>query len=203
MSNNEKKKENDSLRTLQRALNSLTSLKIEKDKVVEEIPEVSAIDRYKEDNIPAVVEDEEYSNKIEQVAALQFLGKSKEEICEILSIDPKTFKEICLDVEFQNVKKRLAEDKKVYILSKLLDRVDEGMGALSDLIGAADEDRTRLNAVALLLEQTNRLLDEQKTNSGGNSYADLLKRANIPEGEVEQVNLAQIIMRQRSERGLK
>ena len=202
MSNIEKKKDNDNLRKLRSTLNALTKLSIQKDKVVEEIPEISSLEKYQNNNSQIdIVEDESFLAKIEEVASLQFLGKKKEEICQLLSIDSKTFKEIVLSDEFQNIKKRLAEDKKVYILSQLLDKIDNAMSALSELVETSDEDKTRLNAVALLFEQTHHLLDEQKTGSGG-GYADLMRGANIPSGEVEQVNLAQIILRRRKERGL-
>jgi hypothetical protein len=202
MSNKEKKDDNDTLRKLNETLNALTRISIEKDKIVEEIPEITTLEKYKENNTPDVVEDEAFSNLVEQVAALQFIGKNKDEICKILSIDTKTFKDVVLDENFQNVKKRLAEDKKVYILSQLLDRIDEGMTALRELISTSDEDKTRLNAVALLLEQTTRLLDDQKTASV-DGYADLLKRSNVNPADVERVNFAQVILRARSERGLK
>lgn len=201
MSNNEKKIENDSLRKLRSSLDELITLSNEKTEVVNKIPETSALQKYQNRNNVDVVDDEDFSNLVEKVATLQFLGENKHRICGVLSIDLKEFKKIVLSEEYQNVKKLLVDDKKVYILSKLLAEVDHSLEQLRNLVENSDEDRTKLNAIALWMEQTNRLLDEQKNQS--NVYLDFAKQANIPTDRIEQVNLAQIILKQRSERGLK
>lgn len=199
MSNDDRKLDNDSVRAVKSKLNELDRLMKERDSEESSHPEVALIQKYEDNNLPAVVEDEVFANLCEQAAALQFAGNKKDEICRALEIDAKKYKEIVLSDEFANVKKRLAEDHKVHILSKVLGQVDAAIIALSDLLDTADEDRVKLNAAALVLEHAQRLLEEQKAQFP--NIANVIKDA-AAGGEPVTLTLAQVIMRQRSERGL-
>jgi len=199
MSNNGKKQENDSMRSVQSKLNELNRIVRQKDETIQSNPETTLIDRYKDQSQVAVVEDETFSNLCEQVAALQFAGNKKDKICETLEINPRLYKEIVLSQDFADVKKRIAEDNKVVILSKILNQVDAAMIALSELLETADEDRVRLNAAALVLEHASRLLEEQKSQFP--NIQNVIKDA-AAGSEPVTVTLAQIIMKQREDRGL-
>jgi len=199
MANDDRKLENDSIRGVQSTLNELNRLVREKDSVVSTIPEVSLITKYQNESLPDVVEDEQFASLCEQTAALQFAGNKKDDICKVLEIDPKKYKEIVLSQDFLDIKRRIAEDQKVNILSKILGQVDAAVFALSELMDTADEDRTRLNAAALVLEHAQRLLEEQKSQFP--SIGNVIKDA-ANSGEPVTLTLAQVIMRQRDERGL-
>ena len=199
MGNNERKSDNDSIRKVQSSLNELNRLVTEKNNTVATIPEVSLIDKYHDQSLPDVVEDEEFANLCEQTAALQFAGSKKDEVCKALEIDPKKYKEIVLSQDFLDIKKRIAEDLKINILSKILGQVDSAIMALAELMNVADEDRTKLNAAALVLEHASRLLEEQKSQFP--NIGNVIKDA-ANSGEPVTLTLAQVIMRQRDERGL-
>lgn len=204
MPNKQKQQDGEDIRNLKQRLDLLTKAIDENTEIQEVIPEASLIQKYQENNQSAiaVLEDEEFSNLTEQVAALQFSGKKQEEICKILSIDSKEFKLVVLSEQFQDVKRRLAEDQKTYILSKSLAKVDQAFQKLGDLIKCADEDKTSLNAIALVLEQAHRLLEDQKGNSPSALFGGAIKEAN-KQGDEVSVSLAHIIMKRRQERGLK
>jgi len=199
MANNDRKLENDSIRGVQSTLNELNRVVREKDAVVESIPEVSLIDKYHNESLPDVVEDEQFANLCEQTAALQYAGSKKDDICKALEIDPRKYKEIVLSQDFIDVKRRIAEDHKVNILSKILGQVDSAVIALADLLDTADEDRTKLNAAALVLEHAQRLLEDQKSQFP--NIGNVIKDA-ADSGQPVMVSLAQVIMRQRDDRGL-
>lgn len=199
MGNNEKKSENDNIRTVQATLNELNRAVLAKDAVVTSHPEVSLITQYQDQSLPDVIEDEQFANLCEQAAALQYSGNTKEDICKALEIDPKEYKRIVLSQDFIDIKRRIAEDHKVNILSKILGQVDQAVLSLSELMQVADEDRTRLNAAALVLEHAQRLLEEQKSQFP--SIGNVIKDA-ANSGEPVTLTLAQVIMRQRDERGL-
>jgi hypothetical protein len=199
MGNNDKKLENDSIRSVQSTLNELNRIVREKDSVVSSVPEVSLIAKYQDQNLPDIVEDEQFANLCEQAAALQYSGNKKDDICKALEIDAKKYKEIVLSQDFIDIKRRIAEDHKVNILSKILGQVDSAVIALAELMGNADEDRTRLNAAALVLEHAQRLLEEQKASFP--NISNVIKDA-ADSGQPVMVSLAQVIMRQRDERGL-
>lgn len=152
MGNNDRKLENDSIRKVQSTLNELNRIVKEKDVVVESTPEVGLITKYQDQNLPDVIEeDEEFANLCERAAALQYSGSKKQDICDALEIDSKRYKEIVLSQDFIDIKRRIAEDHKVNILSKILGQVDSAVMALAELLVTADEDRTKLNAAALVL----------------------------------------------------
>jgi hypothetical protein len=199
LSNNGKKYDNDNIRTIQSKLNELNRIVREKDKVVDVTPEASLIEKYQDQNLPDVVEDDAFSTLCERVAALQFAGNKKEDICSALEIDTKTYKDIVLSDSFIAVKKRIAEDNKVYILSRILNQVDSAIMTLADLQQVADEDKVRLNAAALVLEHASRLLEEQKAYMPNieNVIKDAAKGT-----EPVTVTLAQIILKNREDRGL-
>lgn len=199
MSNIDKKFENDSIRTVQSKLNDLNRLVREKEALVEVTPEVNLITKYQDQTLPDVVEDEQFASLCEQAAALQYAGNKKDEICNTLGIDLKKYKEIVLSQDFLDIKRRIAEDHKVNILSKVLGQVDSAIMALAELMNVADEDRVRLNAAALVLEHAARLLEEQKSQFP--SINNVIKDA-ANSGEPVTLTLAQVIMRQRDERGL-
>lgn len=200
MGNNDRKLENDSIRKVQSTLNELNRIVKEKDVVVESTPEVGLITKYQDQNLPDVIEeDEEFANLCERAAALQYSGSKKQDICDALEIDSKRYKEIVLSQDFIDIKRRIAEDHKVNILSKILGQVDSAVMALAELLVTADEDRTKLNAAALVLEHAQRLLEEQR-NSFPN-ISNVIKDA-ADSGQPVMVSLAQVIMRQRDERGL-
>ena len=195
-----KKQDNDNIRTVQAKLNELNRVVREKNEAVDITPEASLIDKYQSQSLPAVVEeDEQFSNLCEKVAALQFAGNKKDKICEALEIDPKIYKEIVVSQDFIDIKKRISEDEKVNILTKILGQVDAAIFALSELLDTADEDRVKLNAAALVLEHASRLLEEQKSQFP--NIQNVIKDAASGSDSVT-VSLAQIIMRQRDERGL-
>lgn len=201
MSNKDKKSENDNLRELKEKLNTLDKFIDEKSEIVDITPELGLIDKYHDKKSEELIlEDDAFSNVIEQVAALQFSGKKQDEICKFLDLSPKEFKTIVLTEEFQNVKKRLLEDQKTYILSKALEQIDGAFDKIKKLIKVADEDKTSLNAVALLLDQISRLSNDIQGNFAG-SLGGLAKKAQEEGADVE-VNLAQIIMKNRKNRGL-
>ncbi len=200
MSNDEKKADNDSVRAIASTFNALNRLVREKETLVAATPEATLPDLYNTQSSPAVVEDEAFANQCEQVAALQFSGQKKDAICKTLEIDLRDYKKIVLSPEFAEIKKRIAEDQKVNILSKILNQVDSAVMALAELMDTADEDRTRLNAAALVLEHAARLLDEQKSQMP--SFQNVIRDA-AATGEPVIMNLAQVIMNQRAERGLK
>ena len=200
MSNDEKKADNDSIRSIQSTFNTLNRLVREKEEIVASTPEANLPATYSDQSLPDVIEDEAFANQCEQVAALQFAGQKKDAICKTLEIELKDYKKIVLSQEFVDIKKRIAEDHKVNILSKILNQVDSAVMALAELMDTADEDRTRLNAAALVLEHASRLLEEQKSQMP--SFQSVIKDA-AATGEPVIMNLAQVIMNQRSERGLK
>lgn len=204
MSNEIKKKDNEDIRNLKNRLDSLTKAIDDNTEIQEVVPEISMIQKYQENNneIAVLEEEEAFSNLTEQVAALQFAGKKQEEICTLLNIMPKEFKAVVLSDQFQDVKRRLAEDQKTYILSKSLQKVDQAFQKLGDLIKCADEDKTSLNAIALVLEQAHRLLEDQRGNSPAALFGGAIKEAN-KQGDEVSVSLAHIIMKKRQERGLK
>jgi hypothetical protein len=199
MANDGKKIENDSIREVQSKLNELNRIVREKDATVESIPEVSLIQKYQNESLPDVVEDEQFASLCEQTAALQYNGSKKEDICKALEIDARKYKEIVLSQDFIDIKRRIAEDHKVTILSKVLGQVDAAIFALSELLDTADEDRVKLNAAALVLEHASRLLEDQKSSFP--SISNVIKDA-ANSGEPVTLTLAQVIMRQRDERGL-
>jgi len=199
MANNDRKLENDSIRGVQSTLNELNRIVREKDEVVESIPEVSLITKYQNESLPDVVEDEQFASLCEQTAALQYSGSKKDDICKALEIEPRKYKEIVLSQDFIDVKRRIAEDHKVNILSKILGQVDAAVIALADLLDTADEDRTKLNAAALVLEHAQRLLEDQKASFP--NINNVIKDA-ADSGQPVIMNLAQVIMRQRDDRGL-
>lgn len=199
MSNNDKKIENNNIREVQSTLNQLNRLIKEKNDVISETPEVSLIAKYSKENLPDIIEDEQFANLCEQTAALQFAGSKKEDICKALEIDARKYKEIVLSQDFIDIKKRIAEDQKVNILSKILGQVDSAVDALSELLDTADEDRTKLNAAALVLEHAQRLLEEQKSQFP--SIGNVIKDA-ANSGEPVTLSLAQVIIQQRAARGL-
>ena len=200
MSNDEKKADNDSIRSIQSTFNTLNRLVREKEEIVASTPEANLPATYSDQSLPDVIEDEAFANQCEQVAALQFAGQKKDTICKTLEIELKDYKKIVLSQDFVDIKKRIAEDQKVNILSKILNQVDSAVMALAELMDTADEDRTRLNAAALVLEHASRLLEEQKSQMP--SFQSVIKDA-AATGEPVIMNLAQVIMNQRSERGLK
>lgn len=200
MGNDEKKADNDSIRSIASTFNTLNRLVKEKTELTATTPEVSLVESYQNQNSPDILEDEAFANQCEQVAALQFAGQKKESICKTLEIDLKDYKKIVLSQEFINIKKRIAEDQKVNILSKILGQVDSAVMALAELMDTADEDRTRLNAAALVLEHASRLLEEQKSQFP--NIQNVIRDA-ATSGEPVVMNLAQVIMNQRAERGLK
>lgn len=199
MSNDEKKADNDSIRSIQSKFNTLNRLVKEKE-AIEKTTDVSLIEPYQNKSLVDVIETEVFTSQCEQVAALQFAGKKKDDICETLGIDLKEYKGIVLSQDFIDVKKRIAEDQKVNILSKILGQVDSAVMALAELMDTADEDRVRLNAAALVLEHASRLLEEQKTQFP--NIQNVIRDA-AQSGEPVVMNLAQVIMNQRAERGLK
>jgi hypothetical protein len=200
MSNEDKRNDNDSVRAIASTFNTLNRLVREKSDLAATTPEISLPDTYNNQSLPDVVEDEEFANQCEQVAALQFSGQKKEAICKTLEIELKDYKKIVLSQEFVDIKKRIAEDQKINILSKILGQVDSAVMALAELMDTADEDRVRLNAAALVLEHASRLLEEQK-----NQFPNIQNviRDAAATGEPVIMNLAQVIMNQRAERGLK
>lgn len=204
MPNEQKKQDGEDIRNLKLRLDSLTKAIDDNSEIQQVIPEAGLIQKYQENNNTeiALLEEEEFSNLTEQVAALQFNGKRQEEICTLLNIEPREFKAVVLSEQFQEVKKRLAEDQKTYILSKSLAKVDQAFNKLGDLIKCADEDKTSLNAIALVLEQAHRLLEDQRGNSPSTLFGGAIKEAN-KQGDEVSVLLAHIIMKKRQERGLK
>jgi hypothetical protein len=198
MSNDVKKNENDNFRTIQSTLNELNRLVKNKKEVEDEIPETSLVVPYQQ-TLPSVIEDEEFSDLCEKTAALQFNKQTVEQICVALSIDLKKYKEIATSQEFINIKKRIAEDQKVNILSKVLGQVDSAINALSELMETADEDKVRLNAAAIILEQASQLLEEQRISNP--DITSVLQNA-TKDSEPVTVTLAQVIMKQRADRGL-
>ena len=204
MPNEQKKQDGEDIRNLKIRLDSLSKAIDNNSEIQQVVPEAGLIQKYQENNNTeiALLEEEEFSNLTEQVAALQFNGKKQEEICTLLNIEPKDFKMVVLSDQFQDVKRRLAEDQKTYILSKSLAKVDQAFNKLGDLIKCADEDKTSLNAIALVLEQAHRLLEDQRGNSPSSLFGGAIKEAN-KQGEEVTVSLAHIIMKKRQERGLK
>lgn len=200
MSNDEKKADNDSVRSIAATFNTLNRLVREKEALVVATPEVNLTADYHNQSLPDVIEDEAFANQCEQVAALQFSGQKKEAICKTLEIELRDYKKIVLSQDFIDIKKRIAEDQKVNILSKILGQVDSAVMALAELMNTADEDRTRLNAAALVLEHASRLLEDQKSQFP--NIQNVIRDA-ATSGEPVIMNLAQVIMNQRAERGLK
>jgi hypothetical protein len=199
MSNDEKKADNDSVRAIASTFNTLNRLVREKETLNTTIPEVTLPAEYSDQSTPDVIEDEAFANQCEQVAALQFSGQKKEFICKTLEIELRDYKKIVLSQEFVDIKKRIAEDQKVNILSKILGQVDAAVIALAELMDTADEDRVRLNAAALVLEHASRLLEEQKSQFP--NIQNVIRDA-AQTGEPVIMNLAQVILNQRRERGL-
>jgi len=152
MGNEEKKADNDSVRAIASTFNTLNRLVREKESLNASVPEATLPAQYSDQSSVDVIEDEAFANQCEQVAALQFAGQKKDAICKTLEIELKDYKKIVLSPEFVEIKKRIAEDQKVNILSKILGQVDSAVMALAELMDTADEDRTRLNAAALVLE---------------------------------------------------
>jgi hypothetical protein len=201
MSNESKRQENNSIRKIRTALDNLNQLSKIKDEVVEKTPELAEVDKFQDKNNLEVIEDSEFAELCEQVAALQFSGETKDSICKVLAITSYKYKEIVLSEDFSSIKRRIAEDQKTNILSKVLKQVDQAITALEDLTATADEDKTRLNAAALVLEYAARLLEEQKTSSP--SFNGALRDAAA--GAVASggtVTLQQMIIAQRTARGL-
>ncbi len=199
MSNDEKKADNDSVRAIASTFNTLNRLVREKESLVASTPETTLPAQYSEQSDIDVLEDEAFANQCEQVAALQFAGQKKESICKTLEIELRDYKKIVLSQEFIDIKKRIAEDQKVNILSKILGQVDSAVMALAELMDTADEDRVKLNAAALVLEHASRLLEEQKSQFP--NIQNVIRDA-AESGQPVIMNLASVILNQRRERGL-
>lgn len=201
MSNEAKRQENNSIRKIRSALDNLNTLAKAKDEIIETTPALAEVDKFQNNNAVDVLEDSQFAELCEQVAALQFSGETKDSICKSLAITITKYKEIVLSQDFSDVKRRIAEDQKTNILSKVLKQVDSAILALEDLTATADEDKTRLNAAALVLEYAARLLEEQKQTSP--SFNGALRDAAA--GAVAgggTVTLQQMIINQRASRGL-
>jgi len=198
MGNDEKKADNDSIRSIQSTFNTLNRLVKEKE-AVSASTDVAVVEPYQNQSDVDVIEDEAFASQCEQTAALQFSGQKKEDICKVLGVDLKDYKKIVLSQEFIDIKKRIAEDQKVNILSKMLGQVDAAVMALAELMDTADEDRVKLNAAALVLEHVSRLLEEQKSQFP--NIQNVIRDA-AQSGEPVVMNLAQVILNQRRERGL-
>lgn len=199
MGNEEKKATNDSVRAIASTFNTLNRLVREKEALVEATPDVTLPAEYTDQSSVDTLEDEVFANQCEQVAALQFSGQKKDSICETLEIEPRDYKKIVLSQEFIDIKRRIAEDQKINILSKILGQVDSAVIALAELMENADEDRTRLNAAALVLEHASRLLEDQKNQMP--SFQNVIRDA-AESGQPVIMNLASVILNQRRERGL-
>lgn len=199
MSNDEKKADNDSVRSIASTFNTLNRLVREKEALAIASPEVDLISEYHNQSTPDVIEDDAFANQCEQVAALQFAGQKKEAICKTLEIEPRDYKKIVLSQDFVDIKKRIAEDNKINILSKILGQVDSAVIALAELMETADEDRTRLNAAALVLETAGRMLEEQRSQFP--TMNNVIRDA-AESGQPVIMNLATVILNQRRERGL-
>jgi hypothetical protein len=205
MSNKEKKNDNDNFRSIQSTLNNLNKIIKDERDLVDQIPEISALEKYQTElnsNI-AVVDDEDYTKLIENVAALQFAGKKRDEICKALDISHKKFKEIVCSEEYLELKKLLLDDQKSYIMSQVLKKVDSALKNLDELINTADEDKTKLNAIALVLEQAQKLIEDQKLSSvNANTMLSQIAQNAAKNGNNVSITLAELIINQRKDRGL-
>jgi hypothetical protein len=201
MGNDIRKQQNDSIRKIRGTLDTLNQLVQQKTEVVEKTPELALVDKFDAQSDVAVLEDDQFAAHCEQVAALQFSSETKDTICKVVNISQNRYKEIVTSDEFVDVKRRIAEDQKTLILSKVLKQVDSAMDALAELTVHADEDKTRLNAAALVLEHAARLLEDQKVSSPSFGKALGEAAAGVVAGG-GTVTLSQMIINQRASRGL-
>ncbi len=203
MGNDIRREQNNSIRKIKSTLDTLNQLVKTKEDIITKTPELSLVDKFATQSDVTVVEDEQFSSLCEQAASLQFSGEEKNSICKTLDISAHKYKEIVLSPEFIEIKRRIAEDQKMNLLAKVLKQVDGAISALEDLAGCADEDKTRLNAAALILEHTERLLDDQKSSALSPQFNNTMNNAAagaLAEGGT--VTLQQMIINQRASRGL-
>jgi hypothetical protein len=199
MGNDEIKKDNDNIREIQKGLNELNKLVSKKQDVIETIPELSELQKIQNINLPDIVEDDQFSELVEKVAAAQFTGSKKADILVTFQIDNRQYKEIVTSKEYSEINKRLAEDQRTYLLSKVLNQLDTAVDTLANLMEVADEDKVRMQSAALILEHAQEMLKEHRTSAP--TIANLVQNAANSEN-VAQVNIAQFIMASRRERGL-
>jgi hypothetical protein len=205
MGNDIRREQNNGIRKIRTTLDTLNQLVKTKEEIVEKTPEFGFVDKFSAQSDVAVVEeDEQFAELCEQVAGLQFSGEEKNNICKTLAIPATEYKRVVMSNEFADVKRRIAEDQKMNILAKVLKQVDAAVKALEDLAACADDDKTRLNAAALVLETATRLLEEQKfTTVTPNGFDGAMN--NAAAGALAgggTVTLQQMIIAQRASRGL-
>lgn len=188
----------DELRTLQSELNNLTNLINEREKIIEVTPELSAVETLSSDNAP-IAEYQDLQEIAEKVAGLQFLGKKRLEIQSILNITPERFKEILYSDEYAQSKKLILEDTRIHQLATVIEKFSRAIETLSDLMMTADEDKVRMNSAALIIQNAREMIDEEKNKLP--SINGVLNEASKSGGDVT-VNMAQIILNRRKERGL-
>jgi hypothetical protein len=193
--------DNSGLRNLQKELNELNQLVRTKDGIVESSSELSNIENTNKYLSPVDIDNEEFSGLVEKVAVMQFEGNKRQDIMLSLGLSSKEFKEIILSAEFEDIKQKLVQDNKTYLLAKILGKFDDAINTLSDLLVTADEDKVRMQSAALLIENAKELLNEAMVDKNASTISQVAKAA-ASGGDETTIRLAEFVIGKRKERGL-
>lgn len=192
---------NDGLRDMQRELNDLNRLVRAKDGIVESNPQLSSIEKISSGLSIVEIDNEEFSSLVEKVATMQFEGNKRQDVMLSLGLSGKEFKEIILSAEFEDIKQKLVQDNKTYLMAKVLGKFDDAINTLSDLLVTADEDKVRMQSAALLIENAKELLQDAMNDRTGSTISQVAKAA-AAGGDETTIRLAEFVIGKRRERGL-
>jgi len=192
---------NDGLRDMQRELNDLNRLVRAKDGIVESNPQLSSIEKINSGLSIVEIDNEEFSSLVEKVATMQFEGNKRQDIMLSLGLSSKEFKEIILSAEFEDIKQKLVQDNKTYLMAKILGKFDDAINTLSDLLVTADEDKVRMQSAALLIENAKELLQDALNDRTASTISQVAKAA-ASGGDETTIRLAEFVIGKRKERGL-
>jgi hypothetical protein len=192
---------NDGLRDMQKELNDLNRLVRAKEGIIENNPQLSSIKKVNTGLSIVEMDNEEFSSLVEKVATMQFEGNKRQDIMLSLGLSSKEFKEIILSAEFEDIKQKLVQDNKTYLMAKILGKFDDAINTLSDLLVTADEDKVRMQSAALLIENAKELLQDALNDRTASTISQVAKAA-ASGGDETTIRLAEFVIGKRKERGL-
>jgi hypothetical protein len=192
---------NDGLRDMQRELNDLNRLVKAKNSIVEANTQLTGIEKTNQSLSIVEIDNEEFSSLVEKVASMQFEGNKRQDIMLSLGLSRKEFKEIILSAEYEDIKQKLVQDNKTYLLAKILGKFDDAINTLSDLLVTADEDKVRMQSAALLIENAKELLQDALNDRTASTISQVAKVA-ASGGDETTIRLAEFVIGKRKERGL-
>jgi hypothetical protein len=193
--------DNDGLRDMQRELNDLNRLVKAKNSIVEANTQLTGIEKTNQSLSIVEIDNEEFSSLVEKVASMQFEGNKRQDIMLSLGLSGKEFKEIILSAEYEDIKQKLVQDNKTYLLAKILGKFDDAINTLSDLLVTADEDKVRMQSAALLIENAKELLQDALNDRTASTISQVAKAA-ASGGDETTIRLAEFVIGKRKERGL-